>query len=362
MIREHALRLYNRLRLYSDVRHMLLILRFRELRKEFYDDLWAKAAGNVGAEYSPWKFGYTRIRRDGLTTVVSRGRVMLDDPVTLNVFGNKVLTYELMTAKGVKIPRYCVFGVGSSAKAKQFLAEVGAPVVVKPAGGTGGGQGVMTGITNTADLVKACRYAARFAARSGSELLVEEHVAGESYRLLFIGGEFVDAIRRCPPSVTGDGKQGLRALVAAENQRRLKERPITALSPLVFNKDCINRLAAQGLAANSVLKAGQSIAVKQAINENAARDNHNVKGSVHPDIIETGSRLAKDLGVRFAGLDLISTDVSAPLSEGKCIFSEINTTPGIHHHYLLSDPATVTPVAELVLEYIFSTRQGVMVL
>ena len=362
MLRDHALRLYHTLRLYSDLPHMYLLLQFRELRKEFYGGLWPQAARNVGAEFVPWKFGFARIRRGGLMTVVKGGRVMLDDQVTLNVLGNKVLTYELMAAKGVKIPRYGVFGAGNLARAKAFLAEVGGPVVVKPAGGTGGGQGVITGIKTATELVKACRYAARFAARSGSELLVEEHVDGDSYRLLFVDGEFVDAIRRDPPSVTGDGRNTLKALVAAENRRRLKEKPISALSPLLFNKECSNKLAALGLKAGTVLEAGRTVAVKQAINENAARDNRNVKSEIHRDIIEAGGRLAKDLGVRFAGLDLISTDVSAPLSAGKCIFSEINTTPGIHHHYLLRDPATVTPVAELVLEHMFSKRQGVMVL
>jgi cyanophycin synthetase len=180
--------------------------------------------------------------------------------------------------------------------------------------------------------------------------------------LLFLDGEFIDAIRRDPPSVTGDGRHTLKALVAAENRRRLKAKPISSLSPLVFNKECINTLAALGLRAGSVLEAGRTVAVKQAINENAARDNRNVKGEVHRDIIDTGGRLAKDLGVRLAGLDLIATDVSAPLSAGKCTFSEINTTPGIHHHYLLRDPATITPVAELVLEHMFSTRRGVMTL
>ena len=122
------------------------------------------------------------------------------------------------------------------------------------------------------------------------------------------------------------------------------------------------QLAAQGLAASSVLERGRTIPVKHAINENAARDNHNVKSKVHRDIIETGGRLVKDLGVRFAGLDLICSDVTVPLAESKGVFREINTTPGIHHHYLLADPATVTPVAELVLEHMFSTRQGVMIL
>ena len=80
------------------------------------------------------------------------------------------------------------------------------------------------------------------------------------------------------------------------------------------------------------------------------------------DLMAGIARIVKDLGVRFAGLDLICKDVSAPLSGNNGRIGEINTTPGIHHHYLVCDAANAVPVAELVLEEMFSKRQGVMIL
>ncbi len=79
-------------------------------------------------------------------------------------------------------------------------------------------------------------------------------------------------------------------------------------------------------------------------------------------IVELGGKLARDLGVRFAGIDLMCSDISVPMSESGGVFNEINTTPGIHHHYLVAEPEKAVPVAELVLDYLFSHRQGVMVL
>ncbi|MBZ0216212.1 MAG: hypothetical protein K8F25_06660, partial [Fimbriimonadaceae bacterium] len=42
------------------------------------------------------------------------------------------------------------------------------------------------------------------------------------------------------------------------------------------------------------------------------------------------------------------------------LIGEINTTPGIHHHYLIAEDSGKADVAERLLEYMFSAGQGVM--
>ncbi|MDP2620796.1 MAG: hypothetical protein Q8P46_11585 [Hyphomicrobiales bacterium] len=352
------LSLYHRSKFYLDLPMVYQILQFREVRKRFYTELWQTAARNVGADFEHWKFGYFRLRRDGLTTVVQQSRVMLDDQLTLNIMGNKILTYELMREKGAKVPDSCAYTLSSLEDAKAFMARQNGPVVVKPASGTGGGRGVSTGITSLAALKKA----SRLAARSSEHLLVEEQIEGDSYRLLYLDGQFIDAIRRDPPTVTGDGRHTIRQLIKEENKRRLKGQPFTAMNPLLLDRDCRNKLRAQDLRPGSRPAEGEVIVVKQAINANAARENHTVKDQVHPDLIEAGADLVKALGVRFAGLDWMCSDISLPLSNSDGRFNEVNTTPGIHHHYLVAEPDNATPVAERLLEHMFTTRQGVMAL
>ena len=346
------------LRMAADIESAVEMLRFRALRRDYYDTLWRTAARRIGAEYMEWRYGYRQLRRDGLTTVVSLYRVMLDDHLTLAIMGNKVLTYDLLAAKGCRIPRYCVFEQGRTAEAERFLAGLGGPAVVKPASGTGGGRGVTTGVKDVAGLRKAARYASRFC----TSLLLEEQVTGSSYRLLYLDGEYLDAVRRDPPVVVGDGQSTIRRLVRAENVRRRKQRPVSALSPLLIDRDCRNYLAEHGLSPWYRPPAGAVIQVKRAVNENTAQQNHNVRTSVHPEIVALGANLVRDFGVRLAGLDLICSDIGKPLAETGGLFNEINTTPGLHHHALLADPAAGVPVAERVLEHLFAKRQGVMVL
>lgn len=355
---EQAWRFYYRLQFYLDMPAILRIFRFRDLRKSYYRELWRQAAENVGAEFTAWHFGFYRITRDGLTTLVRQGSVMLDDHLTLEVMGNKVLTYALLGEKGCAVPEHCRYTMRSFSDAEKFLAAHGGPVVVKPASGTGGGWGVTTGIVTARALRKASRRAARF----DGDLLVEAQMSGRSYRLLYLNGRFLDAVRRDPPTLTGDGRHTIRQLIAMENRRRLSEKPVTALSPLTLDQDCVNKLRSLGLRPSSRLESGRTIEVKQAVNENCAAQNHSVAAEVHPETQALGARLVTDLGVRFAGLDIHCQDISAPLSRSNGCISEINTTPGIHHHYLVSNAAEQVPVAECLLEEMFGKRQGVMVL
>jgi D-alanine-D-alanine ligase-like ATP-grasp enzyme len=56
------------------------------------------------------------------------------------------------------------------------------------------------------------------------------------------------------------------------------------------------------------------------------------------------------VGLRLAGVDVITPDASRPLEEAGGVVAEVNGTPGIHHHYHVADRANATPVAVPILE------------
>jgi cyanophycin synthetase len=347
--------LRNRRRL-ADVQGIFERRRFQAVRNRFYDDLWRNAASEAGAEISTLPNGLRQISRGRLRTFVGHSEIMLDSAITSQLMLNKAVIFDWLAAKGLRVPLRQKFDLGSLDLAEAFLRENDGPVVVKPADGTGCGHGVTTRITDRYGLLKAARHAAAF----HTELLVEEQLVGASYRLLFLDGEFIDAVRRDPPSVTGNGRSTIRQLVTAENERRRSSGVITALSPLMIDLECRNTLSACGLSPATIPAAGLEVMIKLAVNENGAAQNHLVREDVHPEIVETGSRIVRDFGVGFAGLDVTATDISLPLAEGGAIFNEINAGPGIHHHYLVSDQNRIAHVAPRILEHLFSTRRGVM--
>jgi hypothetical protein len=56
------------------------------------------------------------------------------------------------------------------------------------------------------------------------------------------------------------------------------------------------------------------------------------------------------VGLRLAGVDVVTTDIGRPLVETGGVVTEVNGGPGLHHHYLVADRADATPVAVPVLE------------
>ncbi len=339
-----------------DVPGEMARLSFAALRRDYYNLFWINAAKHAGATCDKWGFGYHSISRGGLSAIVRLSDVRLDDHLTLEIMGNKLLTYRLLAEQGLAVPRHARFSFSELGPALSLIGTTGRPIVVKPLSGTGGGNGVTTGVTSRAGLIKAAWLASRF----DFDLIAEEQIEGHSYRLLFLDGALLDAVRRDPPRLKGDGKSTIRALIRAENRKRLNERPFRALSPLRVDRDALNYLAAQGLTPRSRLDAGETIIVKRAVNQNTAADNHTVTHQFHPATVAACARLVTNLGVRLAGIDILARDIAKPLAPANGMIGEINTTPGLHHHDLVaSGPAR--PVAAALLEHLFQARSGVII-
>lgn len=328
--------------------------RLRHVRGAFYDHLWRDAAAAIGATTTPRPNGLLQISTESQATFVSQSDLMLDSDIMQRFMANKALTYEFMARKGIRLPKHVKFDLKDLESATQFLRDQDGPVVVKPADGTGGGRGVTTGILTQSALVSAARHAAGF----NTKLLAEEQLTGASFRLLYIDGEFIDAVRRDSPVVTGDGQSSVLQLVKTENIARQSVENITALSPLLIDQEARNTLAASGHSPTYVPSKGEVVRVKIAVNENNAEQNHVVRDQVHREIIETGAELVKAFGIKFAGLDVTADEISVPVSNDRVIFNEINVNPGIHHHYLVADPAQQAGVAPKLLEHMFRTNQG----
>jgi cyanophycin synthetase len=343
---------------YEQVRQLLALREekhagdFRRLRSAFYERFWREAAQNIGAEVEDVGYGFLRIWKNGKWTLVNHYNVSLDDHLSLQLAGNKPLMSRLLQENGCRVPRFLEYDLTALGRARDFLKELKGSAVIKPASGTGGGKGVTTKIIDNDRLKKASFYAAGF----DRTLLIEEEVPGNSYRLLYLGGKLIDAVRRDSPTVIGDGRRSIRELMQQETTERLCEPyPYRALSPLTIDLECVFNLQRQGLTPRHTPDVNQRIAVKSAINENSRWENHRVLERVHPSLEQAASRLVMALGLRLAGLDIMTFDIGVPLEDSGGYINEINTTPGLHHHVLVAETDKTPPIAELILDEIFAS-------
>lgn len=324
--------------------------RFEKFRFRFYEELWRQTAADMGAEIEDFGNGYFKITYNGDWTFVLEAKVMLDDHLSLRMAGNKPLVHRLLSEGNYPIQDYCEYSLHNLGKALDFIRKTGGPCVVKPAAGSGAGNGITTKILTRRQLKKASLWAATFSPR----LLIEQEIPGDSYRLIYLGGEFLDAVRRDPPVVTGDGRSSIKKLMLQENRRRLSAAKLSALSPLVIDYETVLCLRRQGLKLGYVPGQGEKVVLKTVCNQNTAAENESVTAEVHPDTIRYGAEIARMFKLELVGVDLITPDVSKPLEAVGGVINEINTNPGIHHHYLINNPAEGVPVAQKIIEYIFA--------
>lgn len=321
---------------------------FKKIKKEFYTNLWTETAREVGAEIKDIGFGYYQIYRGSHSTYINEGNVMLDSHVTLRMAGNKPFIFKLLKENNYPVNHFQTYDIHHLSKALQFVQDTNIIGVIKPAESGAGGKGITTGITSW-DLLKRASY---WATCFSDKLMIEKQIDGHSYRLLYLNGEFLDAIVRKPPKVIGDSKKTIKKLIEEENQRRLSSDSIISLSPITIDLELTNYLNLNRISINDIPAKDEVVSLKRVVNQNSYQENESVKETVHDSIVEMGAKISKLLNVQLAGIDIISDDLSAPFHRNNLVINEVNTTPGLHHHYLIYQKEKITPVAQSILKFL----------
>ena len=311
-------------------------------RTKEYRGYWEEGARLLGAEFNPLTQDVWEIRRNGRVLRLSIHITPCDDHATRRLAGDKPYCYKLAHAAGVPIPRNLVFEADRLESARSFMAETPGPWVLKPARGTASGLGVTTGITTWRGVIGATALASFY----GRSLILEQMIAGESCRLLFLNGRLIHAVRRRGVRVTGDGKRSLAELAGLLGGDRLLK-----------DENTLFTLAGQQRTAADVPAMGQEVLLRSLPLEVRQRRelrtiyDEDVTAQCAPELAAELSKVVNALGSEFAGIDIISNDLRRPLAQSGGTFLEINTTPGIHHHYV-NPAASSEPVAMLVLAHL----------
>ena len=312
-------------------------------RARFYRDLWAEAAAASGGSVRQIEGQLLEIRAGHVVLRARRNFTSLDDPLTAALADDKPLAYRLLADAGLPVPQHLVCAADDLRSAWSFVRALGRPCVVKPAGASGA-LGVTTAVATRWDLARAMAYGGAF----GRELLVEEMVAGGVYRLLYFDGELLDAVRRDPPTVRGDGRATVEQLIQAENARRVAG-GIEACQSLIKRDGELRRtLRRAGRTLQTVPAAGEVVLLKHVVNDNRREDNVSAAEILCPEIVKAGAEAAAAIGIRLAGVDVITPDPSRPLAEAGGVVIEVNQSPGYYYHYYKREGRV--PVATLILE------------
>lgn len=306
-------------------------------------NVWREGAEAIGARVVDISAVFTEIHRNGSHTVVMGQTTPLNDAVAVELAEEKDLVHSLHVKAGLPVPSHVLVAARDDREAEAFL-ESSSPCVVKPSRGSGG-EGVTGEVRQRAQLRRAVRHAGAY----GGQVLVEQQMSGDLYRVLVLDGEILGGVRRRRPRVHGDGSSTIEDLIFAEYDRRLV-RDGEPLKPFVADLDCLFTLAAQNLSLESVPSAGVAVEIKTVSSQNRPEDNETVPANAFDRVRDETAAAAATLGLRLAGVDIVTPTLERSLaSEGGAIL-EVNARPALHHHRNVRDRANATPVAARVLE------------
>jgi cyanophycin synthetase len=312
-----------------------------------YRAYWQAAAQLIGAEFQPLTRDIWEVRCGERRTRIASYVVAADDAVTLRVAGDKELCHRMAREQGVPVPAHEVFTLSELSRARAFWEREGPPLVVKPVAGSSSGLGIGTHLRTWREIERA----AVLASLHGSRIMLEKMVPGESCRLLFLDGRFLHAVRRRGVRVRGDGRSSVRQLLIAAGA------PCDLTAELTLH--------AQGLSPATVPAARHELVARclpaavAGTRELRTIYDETITAAVAPELIDEVAPIVRALGSRFAGVDVITNDPGRSLADAGGVFLEINTTPGIHHHYHTPEEHRDHPVAVAVLRSLLAQPAGI---
>ncbi len=277
-------------------------------------------------KYSLCQLGYGKNQKRIQATVTSE-----TSSIAVELACDKEDTKFILEQAEVPVPKGDI--IRTEAGLREAVDYVGYPLVIKPVNGNHG-RGITANLNNWEDTLVAF-HAAKEVSRT---VIVERFIVGEDYRLLVIDYKLVAAAKRTPAGVTGDGKSTIQELIDLVNADPRRgyghEKVLTQISVDAMTNNIIKEA---GRTLETVLPAGEWMALKDTANLSTGGTSTDVTDIVHPYNVFMAERIAKIIGLDICGIDIMTSDISTPLHETGGAILEVNAGPGFRMHLAPSE-------------------------
>jgi len=296
-------------------------------------------------KYSLCQLGYGANQKRIQATVTSD-----TSSIGVELACDKEDTKYLLEQAQVEVPRGEIISRESNLEAACNF--IGYPLVIKPIDGNHG-RGITVNITNYKVALEAFNAARVISPR----VIVEKYITGEDYRLLVINFKLVAAAKRTPAHVIGNGKDTVEELIDIVNRDPRRgyghEKELTAIT---INDLTRTIIADKGYSLGSVLPKGERLVLKDTANLSTGGTAEDITDIVHPANVAMAERIAKIIDLDICGIDVMTTDITQPLSDTSGAVLEVNAGPGFRMH-LAPTKGLPRNVAAPVVDKLFP-RQG----
>jgi len=211
-----------------------------------------------------------------------------------------------------------------------YAKELGFPVIVKPLNLS---QGILVAkVHNKREYYQV----AKKILKKTSGCIVERFHSGNDYRIVVLDEEVIVAYQRIPLFIVGNGKSSILELLQQKQENLSKiGRKIT----IDFEDFRIKtKLQRQKLTFESVIPQDNIIYILDNANLSTGGEAIDITENIHPDFKKLAVHVTKDMGLRLAGVDVITSDITLPMVNYTII--EVNASPGLSNYASIGDVQT----------------------
>lgn len=272
-------------------------------------------------KYSLCQLGYGANQKRIQATVTSE-----TSSIGVEIACDKEDTKFLLQQAEVEVPKGEIISRESSLE--EACRYVRYPLVIKPIDGNHG-RGITVNINTYEEALEAFHAAKKVS----QKVIVEKYITGEDYRLLVINNKLVAAAKRSPAHVIGDGKSTVKELIDHVNSDpRRGYGHENVLTMITINDLTKTIIAAKGYTEDSIVPPGEKLVLKDTANLSTGGTAEDVTDIVHPANVAMAERISKIIDLDICGIDIMTSDISQPLSDTGGAVLEVNAGPGFRMH------------------------------
>ncbi|WP_019378058.1 acylphosphatase [Virgibacillus halodenitrificans] len=216
---------------------------------------------------------------------------------------DKEKTKQTLQNAGVRVPEGKQFSEEKTdEEIVHYASSIGYPVVLKPTDGSFG-RGVISNITSSGELEHSLSYLRT--ELNYKDVIIEQYIPGEEYRLYVVENEVIGAINRIPPNVIGDGVNSLKALIELKNEERSLN-PRLVSCPITVNQECIDFIGRKGYTLETVPEKDEQVFLSAKSNISIGGDPIDVLDVLPQVVKDTAINAIKAVdGLSHGAVDLI---------------------------------------------------------
>ena len=312
--------------------------------------LYARTAFDMGYTVDIYEnFELVRVTNtDGVQKFFYWGKVPLNDQSSIYISNHKYMHNTILSQNGFSVPKGVVIKANDNIDEILDASKIHFPVVIKPEADTVGGHDVYLDIfsketaTQLIDKVLQHRRA----------VLVEEYVANyKEYRVLVLRGKVIAVIYKKPAYIIGDGKSTIQELIDKKNIQRAAAENIR-LSPIPTNDECMKLLQQQECTLQTILDNGKEIQLQRLGNAAVGGEMIDATDDISNENTKMCAAVLDVIGLEFAGIDILCTDISEEISSSNGVIIETNSFPGVTCHQY-PEKGESRDVATQIIEAVF---------